>query len=291
MHLRLAARLALVLVLGPLATGPAWGEPLRAVYSVRGGGMQVMQVEVVFDLDTPGRYSIQAAWRTTGLARLFGAAQFSAGVEGRWAGGEARPLRYSVDGTYRGEARRTVMDYPTGQPVLRSRLPEHDPERDPVPESMMRNTIDQFTAIARLSRQLAETGRCDGQAAVFDGARRVDMRARTAGRDMLFPWSSAWHGEAVRCGFIGQQLAGFKHDDGDRAREPQEGTAWMAPPRPGDAPIPVRLEIPSRLFGAMTIYLMEVGPAMRAASNDASSAGNSAGRSATGAPAAASRGP
>jgi hypothetical protein len=290
MPIRLAAPMASILALG-LMTSQACAEPLRALYAVRGGGLQVMQVEAVFDLDTPGRYAIRANWRTTGMARLFGGALFNGSVEGRLAGGQAQPLHYIVDGTWRGDAKRMVLDYPSGQPVIRQRLPERDPEREPVPEAMTRNTIDQFTAVARLVRLLAETGRCDGKAAVYDGARRVDMQSRTLGREVVPAWSSAWHGEAMRCGFIGRQLAGFKVDDSDREREPQEGFAWMAPPRPGDMPIPVRLELPSRIFGAMTVYLMEVGPVARPFSNDSSNAGSASGRSATGAPSAASRGP
>jgi hypothetical protein len=247
------------LALSAAATAPAMAEPLRALYSVRGGGMQVMQVEVFFDFDTPGRYAIRANWRTTGMARLFGSAEFSGGAEGRWAGNQAQPQRYTITGQYRGEPRQTVVDYPAGQPVLRVRLPQNDPEREPVPEAMQRNTTDQFTVLAQLTRLVAATGRCDDRSAIFDGARRVEMQMRTAGRDRLFPWSTAWHGEAVRCAFTGQQIAGFKVEGSEREREPQEGTAWFAPPRPGDVPIPVRAEIPSRFFGNMTVYLMEIG--------------------------------
>jgi hypothetical protein len=280
---------AIALLAIPLAAlaAPAVAEPLRAVYSVRGGGVQVMQVEAVFDFDTPGRYSVRADWRSTGVARIFGSARFSAVSEGRLAGGEARPGRYVLDGAWRGEPRRVVLDYPGGQPVMRQRLPQEDPEREPVPPEMTRDTIDQLSATAQLIRMVAETGRCDGRASIYDGARRVEMQTRTAGRDRLFPWSTAWHGEATRCAFTGRQVAGFRRsDNGDRAREPQEGTAWLAPPRAGDPPIPVRLEIPSRWLGALSIYLMEVGPAAAA-----SSAGSSDGRAATGAPSAAARGP
>jgi hypothetical protein len=280
-HASLAA-VSLLAVLGLTQAAPAAAEPLRALYSVRGGGLQMMQVEATFDLDTPGRYSITAVWRTTGMARLFGGTEFSGGVEGRWVGSQARPQRYNVAGTLRGEPRRTMLEYPAGQPVLRIRLPEVDKERDPVPEAQTRNTTDQFTAVAQLTRIIA---------VIYDGARRVEMQSRTAGRDRLFPWSTAWQGEALRCAFTGLQTAGFKHDDGERAREPQEGVAWMASPRPGDMPIPVRLEIPSRLFGAMTVYLMEVGPARPSARAASSNAGSAAGLSATGAPSAASRGP
>jgi len=271
------------------SAAPAAAEPLRAVYSVRGGGLQLMTVEALFDLDQPARYSIQAQWRTTGMARLFGGAQFSGGTEGRFAGTDARPTRYAVEGTWRGDRRQTVLEYPNGVPVLRIRLPVENDERQPVPEAQQRGTIDQFSAMAQLSRMVSTTGRCDGQASVYEGLRLVQMQVRTGGRDRIFPWSTSWSGEATRCSFVGRQVAGFKPDDDDRVREPQESTAWMASPRPGAPVIPVRVELPSRLFGSLTIYLMEVGnqPANAVSSN----AGNAAGASATGAPPAAARAP
>lgn len=284
-----SARMALCLAALAACSAPAVAEPLRAIYSIRGGGLQVMQVEAVFELDQPARYSIRAQWRTTGMARLFGGAEFSGGTEGRFVGGEARPTRYAVEGTWRGERRQTVLDYPGGQPVLRVRLPPDNDRREPVSEAMMRGTIDQFSAVAQLSRMIATNGRCDGQAGIYEGVRVVRMQARTAGRDRIFPWSTAWTGEATRCSFTGQQVAGFKADDDARVREPQEGTAWMASPRPGAPPIPVRVEVPSRLFGSLTVYLMEVDGV--AANALASNAGSSDARSATGAPPAASRAP
>jgi hypothetical protein len=182
-----------------------------------------------------------------------------------------------------------VLEYPGGQPVLRVRLPAENDGREPVPDTMTRGTIDQFSAVAQLSRMIATNGRCDGQAGIYEGVRLVRMQARTAGRDRIFPWSTAWNGEATRCSFTGRQVAGFKPDDEQRVREPQEGTAWMAAPRLGAPPIPVRVELPSRIFGSLTIYLMEVDGV--AASALASSPGSSEGRSATGAAPAASRVP
>lgn len=285
----LFTRTALCIAALAAASAPAAAEPLRAVYSIRGGGMQVMQVEAVFELDQPARYSIRAQWRTTGMARLFGGAEFSGGTEGRYVGSEARPVRYAVNGTWRGEQRQTVLEYPGGQPVLRVRLPADNDEREPVPEALMRGSIDQFSAVAQLSRMIATDGRCDGQASIYEGVRVVRMQARTASRDRIPAWSTSWTGEATRCTFVGRQIAGFKPDDDARVREPQEGTAWMAAPRPGAPPIPVRVEVPSRLFGSLTVYLMEVDG--RPASALASSAGSSDGRSATLASPAASRVP
>jgi len=238
----------------------AGAEPLRAVYGVQAAGMQVMQVEVLFDLSRPSHYRIESNLRFTGMAGWFSGGRQVNRVEGIWAGGTAQPIRFMGDGMWRGEPRRVVIDYTAGEPVLRVLVPSDDGEREPVPQAMQQGTIDSLSALAQLTRNLAETGRCEGSAAIFDGRRRADLRVRTLGRDHLPPWRDAWSGEAVRCGFTGRQVAGFRRGESAEVREPQEGTAWMASPRPGAPMLPVRVEIPSRWLGSLTGYLTEIGP-------------------------------
>ncbi len=251
---------------GMALPGQAWAEPLRATYVVQAAGLQVMRVEVLFDLSAPDRYRIESSFRFTGLAGWFASGRQATRVDGVWAGDRARPVRYVGDGLWRGTPRQTVLEYPQGQPVARLMVPESDPDREAVPPALQQNTVDSLTALAQLTRNLAATGRCEGSAAVFDGRRRAEFRAVTEGRDRLSPWSQAWHGEAVRCGFQARQLAGFRHDDGADAREPQQGTAWMAQPVPGGPVLPVRVEMPGRWLGRLTGYLVDIKPAWEQAS-------------------------
>lgn len=238
----------------------AGAEPLRAVYGVQAAGMQVMRVEVIFDLSATSHYRIESSLSFTGMASWFSGGRQMNRVEGVWAGNTARPRRFMGDGVWRGEPRRVVIDYTTGEPVLRVLSPPDDGEREPVPPALQQGTIDSLSALAQLTRNLAETGRCEGSAAIFDGRRRADFRVRTLGRDYLAPWRDAWNGEAVRCGFTGRQIAGFRRSDSADLREPQEGTAWMASPRPGAPVLPVRVEMPGRWLGRLTGYLIEIGP-------------------------------
>jgi hypothetical protein len=270
-----------------LASLPALAraEPLRVVYGVQAAGVQVMRVEVVFDLSGPSGYRIDSSFRFTGVAGWFASGQQASRVEGAWSGAAARPSRFTGDGIWRGTPRQVVLDYPGGQPSLSLLNPPTDPDRQEVPPELRRNTIDSLSALAQLTRTLTVTGRCEGQAAIFDGRRRADFTARTLSRDILPPWRSAWSGEAIRCGFTARQLAGFRHDDGAEAREPQEGIAWMASPRPGDPIIPVRVEMPGRWLGRLYGYLLEVGP-VQPGRTRASNPGSSATVAATGAPSA-----
>ncbi|KAA2212320.1 DUF3108 domain-containing protein [Pseudoroseomonas oryzae] len=269
------------------ATGRA--EPLRAVYGVQAAGMQVMRLEVVFDLSRPGHYAIESQTRFTGVAGWFASGASTSRVDGAWQDGRASPQRFVIDGLWRGEARRVVLDYPQGDPVLRQIIPAADPDREPVPPELRRNSIDSLSALAQLTRNLAATGRCEGRAAVFDGRRSAEFVARTAGRDILAPWRNAWHGEALRCGFIGRQTGGFRRDDDENTRQVQEGFAWMARPAPGAPFLPVRVQMPGRWLGMLTGYLLEVNgtPANAASSNS----GNSSGRLAVGAEPAMSGNP
>ncbi|MBX9596614.1 MAG: DUF3108 domain-containing protein, partial [Roseomonas sp.] len=128
------------------------------------------------------------------------------------------------------------------------------------PAELQRGTVDALSALAQLSRAIASTGSCDGQAAVFDGRRRSDYTSRSAGWERIFPSRNAWHGDALRCGFETRVVAGFRRDgSGDEGR-PTPGTAWIAAPFAGAPPIPVRVEMPSRWFGTATAILLKAEP-------------------------------
>ncbi|MDJ0389438.1 DUF3108 domain-containing protein [Roseomonas sp. E05] len=253
-------RSALVLLATLCSPAAGRAEPLRAVYAVQAAGIQIVRAEVLFDLSAPSRYRIESRLHLTGLVSWFSSGRVTSRAEGVWAGDAARPSHFTSEGTWRGEPRQVVLDYPGGQPALRRLIPAHDPDREPVPPPLQSHTIDSLSALAQLSRTLEDTGRCEDRAAIFDGRRRGNVVIRTLGRDYLPPHAGAWSGEAVRCGFIARQIAGFRHDDGADAREPQEGVAWMARPRPGAPILPVRVEMPGRWLGRLTAYLVELGP-------------------------------
>ena len=241
-----------------LSPQPAAAETLLARYVVRTAGLHVMDVEAQFELDGP-RYRVRAHVRTTGLAGVFAHGDHVTSVEGEWRGGEPTPLRYRAEGVWRGGPRAVVLDWPSpGQPVLRRLEPPNQGEREPVPEALARNTTDALSALARLVRTVARTGRCDGTAAVYDGRRRVDYTAASAGRQTL-PAEGGFAGEALRCTVESRLLAGRRDDqDPAEARRPQTASVWLAPPLPGRDPIPVRVELPNRWFGTTRAVLVRV---------------------------------
>ena len=125
------------------------------------------------------------------------------------------------------------------------------------PRSARANTIDTLSAMASLINQVNTTGRCEGKATTFDGRRLAQLEARTAGEQVLERTGrSNFAGKALRCDFVGRQLAGFNlDDDRERLQRPQSGTAWFAAVTPGGPKIPVRVAFQTRWFGEATMYV------------------------------------
>jgi hypothetical protein len=247
----------------------AQGEPIAATYTVHAAGLTIMELNTTIDITEQG-YSVEFRSRLRGVVSAFGGGQSTTRVEGVWEGNTARPRRYVSEGVWRGEPRRTVVEWPGGQPVIRTMVPPNDEEREPVPETARRDTIDNLSAIAQLIRQVRREGTCNGTARVFDGRRLSEMAAAPQGRDRFPPARDDWSGVALKCAFEGRFLAGFrKGEDLEAARRPQSGVAWLAELQPGLPPLPVRIESANRWFGTVTARLASYGPPgqLRAASN------------------------
>ncbi|SDB52961.1 DUF3108 domain-containing protein [Belnapia rosea] len=253
-HLTLALGLALL----PAA---ARAEPLLAQYDVQAAGMTVMKVEALLDLDGP-RYFVRTRIRMNGMAGFFARGDQVTSAEGAWRGLEPVPARYQLEGTWRGERRVVVMDYgPGSMPRLRAIEPPNAGEREPVPESFQAGTMDALSALAKLTRVVGRTGRCDTEAKVYDGRRRADYSVRTLGQGVLQA-EGGFGGPALKCAFEGRVLAGFRGDqDAEEARRPQSAEIWLGQPLPGTGPLPVRVELSSRWFGTIRAVLTSVEPA------------------------------
>ncbi|WP_431268364.1 DUF3108 domain-containing protein [Dankookia sp. P2] len=244
-------------ILAPMASR---AETLLARYEVRAAGMQVMQIEAQFELEGP-RYRLRARIRTTGLLNVLGRGDQVTSTEGAWRGTDPVPARYRVEGTWRGTKREVALDWPSpGQPVLSVLEPPIEPDRQPVPAALRLGTMDGLSALAKLTRIVAQTGRCDAAAAVYDGRRRADYTVQTEGMQIL-PQEGGFGGQALRCSFESRLLAGWRSDrEAEWAQKPQPATAWLGRPLPGLQAIPVRIELPSRWLGSIRVVLQSVEP-------------------------------
>ncbi len=234
--------------------GAADAATLDADYALSSHGFHLLDVDTQTQLTSAG-YAITAHSRTTGLIGALSPSDVTSVASGRFDGIRVQPNRYASTGRSRGTDRSTEITYPSHDPVVTVLRPA-EPERDPVPAADTRGSIDTLSAIVGLSRQVAQTGRCDGSALVFDGHRLSRLDAHTVGTEAVTPSGGGFSGSALRCDFTSRQLAGFLHD-ANRARlmRPLHGIAWLAAPVPGAPIAAVRATFDSPLFGTATLTL------------------------------------
>ena len=255
----------LLLLAAALAPSPAGAQPIRAIYEVYAAGMTVLQVEAEIETTATG-YRMTTAVQPRGVVATFFPGQQATRVQGQWAGLRALPTSYHSEGVWRGTPRRTTLGWEGTALRLVDLLPADTAEHEPVSEDQKAGTTDALSALALASRAVQATGRCETEAAVFDGRRRSTYRLQTVGMEVVRPWREAWHGQALRCGFEGRLVAGFRLDQPrERAGQPQTGTVWIASPFPGAPALPVRLETQNRWVGTATAVLLRVEPVRPAA--------------------------
>jgi len=252
---------ALILLCCPVAArAQAAREPAReavhAHYAAYSTGLNVLRLDVEFAVN-PRDYRVHLVYRTAGTVGVLIHAEQDTTVEGTFAGDRPAPRRFFSYGHLRGHPRITQIDYPKGQPEVRTLTPPNEEEREPVPAAEQAGTVDSLSAMAQLVRQVNATGRCDGRSRTYDGRRLAELSARTAGQEALEPTGrSSFAGTALRCDFEGRQLAGFKLDaDRTAAQRPRRGSAWFAATTPGGPMIPVRMQFETDLIGSVTMYL------------------------------------
>ena len=249
------------LLLGLLSyeTIPASAQQATQVhlaYDTYAVGIEVMQMHVYFGLG-PWNYQVNLDYHTTGLVGLFYRGQQVNTVRGAWDERGPRPLEFFGEGVWRGQARRTLIDYDHGQPEIRSLVPPQESEREPVPLELRAHTMDTLSALVQLMRRVEQAGSCETHVRTYDGRRVLDVAAHTGQREELDPThGSIFHGPALRCDFEGSELAGFLiGEDDPEHRRPLHGSAWLAPMMPGAPPLPVRIAFQTRWFGLTSMYL------------------------------------
>ena len=90
-----------------------------------------------------------------------------------------------------------------------------DYELTPVPEESIVNTIDPFTPVFEVGRQLEETKRCEGSYRIFDGIRRYDLAIKDGGLVTLQADKPGnFSGQAYRCDITVARIGGFSTKKG-----------------------------------------------------------------------------
>ncbi len=238
---------------------PAWAfaeQPvaLRLNYDAHLGGVRVLSVAALARF-AGGAYDLEVASRTVGVVGWVGDWKGNSFTKGTVGEDGLRPASHRADSVWRSEPRFVELTYGADRSVAVAAEPPPDKDdRDPVPESMTRGTVDTLTAIMGLVRSFANDGKCAGAYPAFDGRRRYDIQIEDAGAAVLEASSySAYAGPARKCRVTTKRVAGYWKGRGNDAAE-QQGFVWMAPATPGQPPVPVRAETETPL-GALVLNL------------------------------------
>ncbi len=264
---RFALLFALLLLVRPaLAQGEVQGvalgdAPVHLTFALYAAGLRVVTLESDVDLGVR-TYRIDLNFRTSGLYGALVHNDVNSFVQGAWDGARPVPLRFASWGVVGGDSRRTVIDYPQGEPRVTTLEPPEEEDRDPVPVALQRDTVDTLSAMAMLVRDVAQTGRCDGTVTTFDGRRVLRIAAHTTGMETLgADGRSGFAGPALRCDFDGVQTGGFQHDVSEaELRRVHHSTAWLARVLPGEPLLPVRVMFEAHVIGHATAYLTGAAP-------------------------------
>lgn len=245
-----AAWRGLFLVLAAAAPAIASAPPPFAVspsalvlhYDLYASGIPVMNLDVTLD-EVSGTYDMVGQFRASGLFGLLSAYTQHTASHGVVAAGEVRPAVYDTESVFHGGDRRAHLDYPGDGRVVAALNPPEDPAKPAPSPQQITGTVDPLTAILAMSHAIARAGNCATSTQVYDGRRRYDLVLADAGPQRIEP-SSAYAGMARRCTVDMVKIAGFSFDRG-HAPPVNHGTLWIAAPRPGALPLPVRLDFAS----------------------------------------------
>lgn len=238
------ALLAIALLSGaPCAyAAPSANAPLEAQYSVFTHGLHVANVVATYQLQ-PWGYGVTTELQAGGLMSWFLRMNVRSTASGRFDNGQIDPVSYDSSGFSRGANRHIAVQYRGGVPAVTIHTPP-ETDRDPVPEAQLPHAIDTLSAMALLLDSMEKTGKCDGEAHVFDGIRLTAMQSHGPVQTTVPDDDGEfYHGPALRCDFIGQQIAGFVTHSSHLAdmQKARPGAAWFQN-LPGIGMVAVRIE-------------------------------------------------
>lgn len=221
-------------------------------------GMHALNASVDYVLQ-PWGYDGTAQIRSNGMIGWFVHMNVIAHTEGRFStGNTVAPILYDSAGLSRGAQRHVHLDYRNGTPDVSVRTPE-ETDREPVPKTQLPGSIDTFSGMMQLLKAIRENGQCNGSARIFDGIRLTSLTVHGPVSDNIPDnHGQAETGKALRCDFVGQQIAGFVRNSPNRAKMaiPKPGSAWFKK-IDGFGLIPVRIEFEHPKFGHISLVLQD----------------------------------
>lgn len=213
-------------------------------YDVYKGGFHVLAADLDVEFGA-GRYDVTAQIRAQGILAWWTDWWQVVRAAGRFTPWGPAPNAYRSDAYYSGTQRQVAIDYVDGQVVDVRRMPLQDePDREDVPVSARRHTVDPVSAILAGIWSMAEGFGCGGRFAVFDGRRRYDLVLADRGEYVLAD-RPRFVSDATtrRCDATFEPIAGFVTEDAESSRHLKSARAWLAPVIDGAPLVPVRIEL------------------------------------------------
>jgi Protein of unknown function (DUF3108) len=215
-------------------------------------GLHVLTLHSTLD-EAGDRYTITTDYATRGLAGFFADLSTRASVQGRIGNPAPHPVAFRRETRHGSNERQEKVDYRPDGSIEGSSTPS-PPE--PVPVAAAQGTVDNLTAYFTLERQLARTGSCALVVPVYDGRYRYNLEFTDAGRKKLTAVAGQqFEGDAIACHMYRRDLPGIAQLD--RQEGAREGTIWYARLLPGEAMVPVRMQMEAAI-GVVDGYLAEL---------------------------------
>ncbi|WP_240149179.1 DUF3108 domain-containing protein [Asaia sp. As-1742] len=226
-----------------------------AVYRVYNHGLHVVDATADYTLTDQG-YGIRTTLHAGGLMSWFMRMDIQSMARGHFDHNWVQPVDYESNGYSRGKHRSVVLRYADNTPHIVTLDPK-ETDRESVPDGELDHALDTLSAMALLLENVRQTGKCDGNAQVFDGLRLSAMTSHGPVKaDVPNTFSQKSTGPALRCDFVGQQQAGFIKDSSHLAvmKAPHPGAAWFQD-IPGAGLTAVRIEFEHPKLGRMVAVL------------------------------------
>lgn len=258
---RRAAPLILALVLAaPYGALAADEASFRLDFEAYLGGFRVMSVASEGHYSATS-YAIEAAARTRGVVGWFGNWVGNGTSAGAVTAAALVPRMHRDDSTWRGDKRFVQMDYAAdGSVTVWAEPPPEKDNRDPVPPAETRGTLDSLSAAVALIRAVNAAGGCAGEARIFDGRRRFDLRL-SGGEQVMLTKSDqlSFGGPALKCLGTVRRIGGFWKGTEYRLDDDKPSYVWMARLSPSGPLLPVRMEIETGI-GTLVVNLSAPKP-------------------------------
>ncbi|TPW34713.1 DUF3108 domain-containing protein [Oecophyllibacter saccharovorans] len=245
-------------------------------YAIFVHGFHVLNGNVAYAFQ-PWGYAAQAHIYTVGLASWFLTLDRTARAKGYFAGTRMQPTQYESQGLSRGKHWNVQLAFSEqAMPKVIVLTPkDKDEEREPLPERDLQKSVDLLTAFGILLHKLNTEHSCNVTGVVFDGLRLTRITSSGPVPTQLpDDHHTYFTGPALRCGFVGQQIAGFPLHTKHRARlaAPHPGNAWFQE-LPGVGLVPVRIELDYPKLGHV-LMVVQVPPGKVKLTQEPAQAGN-----------------